>query len=200
MSKKKNQAWGFGLIVAAVLLHAGLAAAAPGARQTFPSGRAQTELKLSMSAFDGQTTRGLEDYETVKVGDQVRVCFEGSRDGYITLWSHDAEGGVARILPNAYTEGGTAAPAIELPGGRKYCVAGNGLAPEGGDDGGNGRWWFEVREPLGLADIYLHWTSAAGEQLPDDSFVDIDALGRAVARSDPGDFATAWFSYKVVRE
>ena len=50
---------------------------------------------------------------------------------------------------------------------------------------------------MGQADLYLHWTADESQQLPDDSFVDIDELSRAVGRNANGDFVSTWFSYNV---
>ncbi len=168
-------------------------------RNLVPSGGARSGLTLSMTKLDDTGDRStMRDGESaVAIGDKVKVCFESGEAGFITLWSHDAEGGVARILPNQYTQGGTSQTAIELPPGQRYCVAENGLAAEGGDGSDTARWWFEVSAPAGKADLYLHWTRTEADQLPDDSFVDVDALGRAVTSRDAANYSSAWFSYQV---
>jgi len=171
-------------------------------RNLVPSGRAENALTLSMTRLDSAGDRAaMRDQESsVMVGDKVRVCFESADPGYVTLWSHDAGGGVSRILPNEYTEGGEGRMAMELPAGEPYCVVGSGLAAAEGAADDTADWWFEVTEPAGQADLYLHWTATEDEQLPSDSFVDVDALGRAVSQRDGSNFTSAWFSYGVTRQ
>lgn len=186
-------AWSLG--IGSLLLAAQAEAAEP--RDMVPAGRAGTELQLIMTSLTAAGSRSMSDYEPIKVGDKVQVCFLASQSGYITLWSHDAEGGVARVLPNQYTEGGTARAAVPISGGERHCISDAGLSVEGQEGGEPRKWWFEVREPLGQADLYLHWTADESQQLPDDSFVDIDELSRAVGRNANGDFVSTWFSYNV---
>lgn len=176
------------------LIFAAAALAGEDPRSMVPAGGGGNKLDLSMIALDGTRTRSVRNNEKIKVGQRVRICFRATKSGYITLWSHNADGGVSRILPNKYTGKGKA---IKVRRGTKYCIAKNGLVAQGKPKAGAKDWWFEVRKPLGRANLYLHWTPKMEQQLPENGFVDIDALGRAVGRALRKNYSAIWFSYTV---
>ena len=83
----------------------------------------------------------------VQVGDRVVLCFRASAAGYVTVWSHDAEGGVpARIYPNEFAAETADERAAPVGAGEETCI---------GDDDG---FRLEVSRPLGDASVYLHFT------------------------------------------
>lgn len=86
------------------------------------------------------------DRHELKIGETVTVCFEASRDGYVTLWNISTEGVVARIFPNAHTPAGPGT--MQAKGGQRRCAGENGDA-----------YRFRVDGPPGLEDLYLLWTS-----------------------------------------
>ncbi len=186
-------------VLVAALLAFGQAEADEG-RNLVPKGNAeQVLLDLDLNRLgSGGERRTMRDYDRVAEGDKVRVCFQASEDGYVTLWSHGANGGVARILPNQYTQGGTQRRGIPLRGGIRHCISDRGLVADGGDAIEQRQWGLEVHPPYGLAELYLHWTPVEDEQLPENSFLDIDGLAKAVGRSGGKNYASTWFSYEVV--
>lgn len=143
----------------------------------------EIDLELSLRAQDSRQARILASTgEVVRVGDEVVVCFEVSRSGWISVWSKDAEGEFARIYPNSYSHPGGGIPRAErLAAEERLCI---------GDDD---RFRIVVRRPLGAAEVYLHWTPSEALQMAPE---DYPVIGRKAARS-ASNFASSWISYRV---
>ena len=66
------------------------------------------------------------------------LCFRSSADGWVTVWSHDAEGNVpVRIYPNEYAAETADERAAAVAAGEETCI---------GDDDG---FRLEVGRPAG---------------------------------------------------
>ena len=121
--------------------------------------------------------------DAVRVGDRVVLCFRSSADGYVTVWSHDAEGGVpARIYPNEFVEETADERAAPVAAGEQNCI---------GDDDG---FRLEVGRPLGEASVYLHYTRQEELQFDETAFPQI----RATRAPDRRPYASSYLQYRVV--
>ena len=119
----------------------------------------------------------------VPVGDLVVLCFRSSADGYVTVWSHDAEGNVpARIYPNEYAVETVDDVAVPVEAGMEMCI---------GDDDG---FRLEVGRPLGDASVYLHYTRDEVLQFDETAFPQI----RATRSPDSRPYASRYLQYRVV--
>ena len=99
------------------------------------------------------------------VGTSVDLCFQSSRDGYVSLWSHDADNNVpVRILPNEYVRAEDDELGIAVKAGERRCfselTAGRDIS-------------LKVNRPLGQAQVYLHFSEARDEQIAPDDFPSI---------------------------
>ena len=90
------------------------------------------------------------------------LCFQSSANGYVTVWSHDAEGNVpARIYPNEFVAETAGERAGAVTAGEETCI---------GDDDG---FRLEVGQPLGEASVYLHYTQREELQFDETAFPQI---------------------------
>ena len=146
-------------------------------------GDVELELQIGIAPQLDRPTATVGSGDPVQVGDHVVLCFRSSADGYVTLWSHDAEGSVpARIYPNEFaieTADERAAPVVA---GEETCI---------GDDDG---FRLEVGPPLGHASVYLHYTWSEKLQFDDTAFPQI----RATRAPDPRPYASSYVRYRVV--
>ena len=131
----------------------------------------------------GRTT--LEDGDAVQIGDRVVICFSAEDDGYVTVWSSDAAGGApARIYPNEYAAATRNERAARVSAGEEVCI---------GDGGG---FRLQVMEPLGEAEVYMHFTRDASQQFDEDAFPQIRATRGG---SDGQPYASSTVRYEVTR-
>ena len=138
------------------------------------------DLRLSRVGNNNKSER-VRNAGSVSPGDKARVCFNVNRNGYVSMWSLDAKKNLSRILPNKFMPG--AGNGVKVSGGNEYCATGDGMTKNNEQMEANNRWWFEVVKPLGKAEVFLYWTGTLDQQVAEDSFVDVDALGRALTRS-----------------
>ena len=103
----------------------------------------------------------------VRVGAAVDVCFQSSRNGYVSLWSHDADNNPpVRILPNEYIDAGDDELGVAVQAGVSKCFS--DLAA------GTGRKVsLKVQPPLGHAELYLHYAQGRSGQIAPDDFPSI---------------------------
>lgn len=146
-------------------------------------GEVEVELQIeTIRRLDGATA-GVRSGDPVQVGDSVVLCFRSSADGWVTVWSHDAEGNVpVRIYPNEYAAETADERAAAVAAGEETCI---------GDDDG---FRLEVGRPLGDASVYLHYTRREGLQFDDTAFPVI----RATRAPDPRPYASSYVRYRVV--
>ncbi len=145
----------------------------------------QVSLELQLEAVrraDGRRG-GVRAGDPVQVGDRVVLCFQASANGYVTLWSHDAEGNVpARIYPNEYDPETADERAVSVVAGEETCI---------GDDDG---FRLEVGRPLGEASVYLHYTEREELQFDETAFPVI----RATRSPDARPYTSSYLRYRVV--
>ena len=85
-------------------------------------------LRLEAARRADGPSRAVPSGDRVAVGDHVVLCFRASADGYVTVWSHDAEGSVpARLYPNEFAAETAAERAAAVAAGEETCI--------GDDDG-----------------------------------------------------------------
>lgn len=146
-------------------------------------GEVEVELQIeTIRRLDGATA-GVRSGDPVQVGDSVVLCFRASAGGWVTVWSHDAEGNVpVRIYPNEYAAETADERAAAVAAGEETCI---------GDDDG---FRLEVGRPLGDASVYLHYTRREGLQFDDTAFPVI----RATRAPDPRPYASSYVRYRVV--
>ena len=101
----------------------------------------------------------------LRVGAAVDVCFQSSRDGYVSLWSHDADNNApVRILPNEYIDAEDDELGIAVQAGVSRCfselAAGRKIS-------------LQVQPPLGQAELYLHYAEGRDGQIAPDDFPSI---------------------------
>ena len=117
------------------------------------------------------------------VGEAVVICFRSSADGYVTIWSHDAEGNVpVRIYPNEFAAATADDIAAQVQSGVETCI---------GDDDG---FRLEVARPLGEASVYMHYTRDEDMQFDETAFPEI----RATRDPDSRPYASTRVTYNVV--
>ena len=146
-------------------------------------GQVELELQLeTVRRVDGATA-DVGSGAAVPVGDHVVLCFRSSADGYVTVWSHDAEGNVpARIYPNEFVAETADERAAAVAAGEETCI---------GDDDG---FRLEVGRPLGQASVYLHYTRREELQFDETAFPQI----RATRAPDRRPYASSYLQYRVV--
>lgn len=146
-------------------------------------GAVDVELQIeTVQRVDGATA-GVRTGDPVQVGDNVVLCFRSSADGYVTVWSQDAEGDVpVRIYPNEYAVETADERAAAVVAGEETCI---------GDDDG---FRLEVGRPLGYASVYLHYTPREELQFDDTAFPQI----RVTRAPDPRPYASSYVRYRVV--
>ena len=145
-------------------------------------GEVDLEMRLETVRRTGSTA-AVGSGDAVEVGDAVVLCFRSSAAGFVTVWSHDAEGGVpVRIYPNEF--------AAETADDRAAPVRAREEACIGDDDG----FRLEVGRPLGEASVYLHYTRREDQQFDETAFPQI----RATRSPDPRPYASSQRRYRVV--
>lgn len=177
------------------LAAAGLFGAASGARSE-PAQRERTrsigvkpdnqfgDIELDMRLRVVAEERTVRSGDEVPIGERVVVCFESSEDGYVTVWSRGAEGGVpARIYPNEYMAETADAVAAPVAAGAETCL------------GENSGFRLEVGPPAGMAEVYLHYTRDESEQFDETAFPQI----RSTRDPDPRPYVSKHLRYRVVR-
>ena len=146
----------------------------------------EVELALQLETVrraDGSTA-AVGSGEPVRVGDRVVLCFRSSAAGFVTVWSHDAEGNVpVRIYPNEFAADTADERAAPVRAREETCI--------GGDDDG---FRLEVGRPLGAASVYLHFTRREDMQFDETAFPQI----RATRAPDPRPYASSYLQYRVV--
>ena len=146
-------------------------------------GGVELALRLEAARRAEGPTRAVHTGDRVQVGDRVVLCFRASASGYVTVWSHDAEGGVpARIYPNEFAAETADERAAPIGTGEETCI---------GDDDG---FLLEVSPPLGDASVYLHFTQREELQFDETAFPQI----RASRAPDPRPYASSFLRYHVV--
>ncbi|MCY3671267.1 MAG: hypothetical protein OXH14_09325 [Alphaproteobacteria bacterium] len=138
----------------------------------------------------------------LSVGDAVDLCFESSRAGLVSLWSHDAAGGApARILPHEYLEATADALGVPVEAGVRRCfselAAGQDVV-------------LRVQPPLGEAELYLHYAETTDGQFAAEDFPLVgnravtpapacgDAASRGAPRTQAEPYASRALRYEVV--
>ena len=146
-------------------------------------GEVSLELHLEAVGRAGRSTASVGSGDPVQVGDHVVLCFRATADGYVTVWSHDADGNVpARIYPNEFAAETADERAAPVAAGEETCI---------GDDDG---FRLEVGRPLGAASVYLHYTRREELQFDETAFPQI----RATRAPDPRPYASSYLQYRVV--
>ena len=146
-------------------------------------GAVEVELQIEAVRWADGAAAGVRTGDPVQVGDNVVLCFRSSADGYVTVWSQDAEGDVpVRIYPNEYAALTADERAAAVVAGEETCI---------GDDDG---FRLEVGRPLGDASVYLHYTPREELQFDDTAFPQI----RATRAPDPRPYASSYVRYRVV--
>ena len=96
------------------------------------------------------------------VGSRVDVCFESSRAGFVSLWSHDADlNPPVRILPNEYIRAESDELGFAVQPGAPRCFS---------DLAAGKRLSLEVKKPLGQAELYLHFAESPEGQISPGDF------------------------------
>ena len=145
-------------------------------------GEVSLELHLETAGRVGSAS-AVGSGDPVQVGDRVVLCFRSNADGYVTVWSHDAEGNVpARIYPNEFAAATADERAAAVTADEETCI---------GDDDG---FRLEVGRPLGEASVYLHYTRQEELQFDETAFPQI----RATRAPDPRPYASGYLQYRVV--
>ena len=141
------------------------------------------ELRMETVERRGGARAALRAGGAVRVGERIVLCFRASADGWATVWSQDAAGGVpARIYPNEFAAATADTRGARVEGGAETCL---------GDDDG---FRLEVGPPLGDAEVYLHYTRDEAQQFDDDAFPQI----RATRAPDNRPYASSTLRYRVV--
>ena len=146
-------------------------------------GRAELALQLETVRRADGSTAAVGSGGPVRVGDRVVLCFRSSAAGFVTVWSHDAEGNVpVRIYPNEFAADTADQRAALVLAREESCI---------GDDDG---FRLEVGRPLGAASVYLHFTRREDLQFDETAFPQI----RATRAPDPRPYASSYLQYRVV--
>ena len=141
----------------------------------------------------------------LRVGAAVDVCFQSSRDGYVSLWSHDADNNApVRILPNEYIDAVDDELGIAVQAGVPKCFS--ELAA-----GAGRKISLKVQPPLGGAELYLHYAQGRDGQIAPDDFPSIGNKSvnlqpscerhgaRNVPRTQTAPYASKTLQYEVVQ-
>ena len=151
----------------------------------------QIELDMRLEALGTRAAGGrhgermaVRSGDPVSIGERVIICFTSNEDGYVTVWSRDAEGGVpARIYPNEYTAETAGEVAAPVASGVETCL------------GENSGFRLEVGPPAGEAEVYLHYTRNESEQFDETAYPQI----RTTLTRDPRPYVSRHLRYRVVR-
>lgn len=151
----------------------------------------EIELDMRLEALGGRVAGGRRGERTsvrsgdaVSIGERVVICFTSNEDGYVTVWSRDAEGNVpVRIYPNEYAAETADAVAAPVASGEETCL------------GENSGFRLEVGPPAGEAEVYLHYTRDESEQFDETAFPQI----RTTREPDARPYVSKHLMYRVVR-
>ena len=151
----------------------------------------EIELDMRLEALGARAAGGRRGERTavrfgdaVPIGERVVICFTSNEDGYVTVWSRDAEGNVpVRIYPNEYAAETADAVAAPVASGEETCL------------GENSGFRLEVGPPAGEAEVYLHYTRDESEQFDETAFPQI----RTTLTRDPRPYVSRHLRYRVVR-
>ena len=149
----------------------------------------EVELDMRLEALGAAGRRhgertAVRSGDAVPIGERVVICFTSNEDGYVTVWSRDAEGNVpVRIYPNEYAAETSDAVAAPVASGLETCL------------GENSGFRLEVGPPAGEAEVYLHYTRDKSEQFDETAFPQI----RRTRFPDRRPYASSHLQYRVVR-
>ena len=160
-------------------------------------------LSLTLVRQDDRDVEAGEDIPSVlPVGTAVDLCFESSIEGFVSLWSHDADNNApVRILPNEYLEAEDDEPGIAVAAGVPTCFS--ELAVNQGIS-------LRVGPPYGHAEIYLHFAESREGQIAPGDFPTIgdrefnlaascaQSGARELPRSQIEPYASRTLRYEVV--
>lgn len=152
---------------------------------------APAPLPADVHAVKGLTVkaaRGARGVPQFALGQPVEVCFDILREGFVSLWERDADGGLERIVPNEFMADGADSVHVGTRGSRTYCVGGRDdwlVTDDGAEEVRPGTYRFFAKEPLGRFELLLFWTSWPEEQ------PDTDAIAERTK-------ATLVFQYEIV--
>ncbi len=160
-------------------------------------------LSLDLVYGDGRIAKSDRGSPPVlPIGSSVDLCFESSLDGFVSLWSHDANNNPPiRILPNDYLRAEAGEPGVRIRAGVPTCfsdlVAALGIS-------------LAVGPPTGLAEIYLHFAESSEGQIGPEDFPTIgnkgfnlgsscdSARAREAPRPQTEPYASMTLAYEVV--
>ena len=153
---------------------------------TGESGEVNVRLRLELQGGGGRSGRTeVRSGGTVEVGQRVQLCFTANEDGYVTVWSRDAEGGVPiRIYPNEYARETADLRGGPVEDGEEICLG-------DGDDG----FRLTVARPLGEAMAYVQFTQDEDDQFDEDAFPQVEERSFRDARR----YASDTVRYRVVQ-
>ena len=160
-------------------------------------------LSLSLVHGDGRVAKSGEgDSPALSIGAAVDLCFESSRDGFVSVWSHDADNNPpVRILPNDYLKAEDDEPGIPIRAGVPTCFSEIAKVQNIA---------LQVGPPLGRAEIYLHFAESRDGQIGPGDFPTIgnrvlntgDSCKTTPTDDTSGDpaqpYASRTLSYEVV--
>ena len=162
------------------------------------------ELSLTLVHDEGQIAAGRSaGRSTLPVGASVDVCFESSKDGFVSLWSHDANNAPpVRILPNEYIDADDDDLGIAVEAGVEKCFSelASGMNIS-----------LRVQEPFGQAELYIHFSDDREGQIAPEDFPSIGnkiydlgqscgpASARALPRTRTEPYASQVLRYEVVQ-
>lgn len=161
--------------------------------------------RLSLTLKQGQRQFAAERGAVrpqLRVGAVVDVCFQSSREGFVSLWSHPADQGApVRILPNEYIRAEDDELGVAVQPGVSMCFS---------ELAAGRRVNLKVNEPIGQAEFYLHFAENPQGQIAPGDFPSIgnksilpescDEYGGKVDSSTPTlPYASKALQYEVVR-
>ena len=129
----------------------------------------------------GEKLSRVERGEGLAPGQEVTVAFDVERDGFVSIWSLDADRKLSRVLPNQF--GTTKANGVPVRAGVRYLVGGGGLFENDEQVAPAGAWTLRITEPYGSAEVYVRWTAQEQRQLAEDAFEDVGAFGKSLERA-----------------
>ena len=162
------------------------------------------ELSLTLVHDERQIAAGRSaGPSTLPVGATVDVCFESSKDGFVSLWSHGANNAKPiRILPNEYIHAADDDPGIAVQAGSEKCFS---------DLASSRKVFLRVQEPFGQAELYIHFSEDRDGQIAPEDFPSIGnktydlgqscgpASARALPRTQTEPYASKVLRYEVVK-
>ena len=124
-------------------------------------GAVDVELQLETVRRGDGAAAGVRTGDPVQVGDNVVLCFRSSADGYVTVWSQDAEGDVpVRIYPNEYAAETADERAAAVVAGEETWHRRRRRLPSGGRPPAGGRIGVSPLHAAGGAAVRRHGVPA----------------------------------------